>query len=101
MLNIIICLDLSAMFGKSMKIDKLYHVLSNANEFDIPRAQTSLAGRLPLCTLPSTWNYFEDPELIKNIDLRLDFKSMLKNHIIEKVLTICTRLLCPMCHLKL
>ena len=66
----------------------MYHILRNANEFDIPRARTSLVGRLPLCTLPAIWNDFEDPELIKNIDLRLDFKFMLKNHINENILTI-------------
>ena len=33
---------------------QLHHVLRNANEFYIPRARTSLVGRLPLCTLPTT-----------------------------------------------
>ena len=77
------------------------HLLRNNNEFTVPRFRLSLVERLPLCSFPNHWNKFIDTFGVKNSLTRKQFCAKLKKNMLESIPTVCVRLLCPSCHLRL
>ena len=77
------------------------HLLRNNNEFTVPRFLLSLVERLPLCSIPDHWNKFNDINGIKNALTKKQFCKKLKESMLDQISTVCVRLLCPSCHLRL
>jgi hypothetical protein len=75
--------------------------LRNNDEFYVPFPRIDQVKRLPLFALPKIWNEFED-DVIKCESNKLIFNSKLTGHFIEKLNSnyVCSRLLCPHCHLN-
>jgi hypothetical protein len=74
--------------------------LRNNDDFFVPFARTSQADRIPFFSFPKIWNEFPDV-VIKSEANKLIFNFKLKEYFIEKLNAnfVCTRLLCPHCHL--
>ena len=77
------------------------HLLRNNNEFTVPRFRLSLVERLPLCSIPDHWNKFNDINGVKNALTKKQFCKKLKEGMLDQISTVCVRLLCPSCHLRL
>jgi hypothetical protein len=75
--------------------------LRNYDDFYVPFARIDQVKRLPLFSLPKIWNEFED-DIIKSESSKLVFNSKLKGHFINNLNAnyVCSRLLCPHCHLN-
>jgi hypothetical protein len=75
--------------------------LRNNDDFFVPFARTGQADRIPFFSLPKIWNEFPDV-VIKCEANKIIFNSKLKGYLIEKLNAnfVCTRLLCPHCHLN-
>lgn len=75
--------------------------LRNHDDIHTPFARTNFSERLPLSSFPKIWNALQDPS-IKIIRNRLELKTKLKEYYLNKLslIPICTRLLCPRCHLS-
>ena len=77
------------------------HRLRNNNNLTIPYSRINLVERLPVCSLPRTWNSFDDYNNIKNaLSLNL-FKKKLKKCLNSRIDVTCNRLLCRSCHLRI
>jgi len=77
-------------------------VLRNQHNFNIPFARTQFSANSPIVKLPQIWENFDDME-IKMIVRKSTFSLKLKNFLLSKLssVPVCTRLLCPTCHLRL
>jgi exonuclease III len=75
--------------------------LRNNNNLTVPFSRINLVERLPLCSLPSTWNSFNDRDNIKNAINLNQFKKQLKKCILSRIDITCNRLLCRSCHLRM
>lgn len=77
-------------------------VLRNQHNFNIPFARTQFSANSPIVKLPQIWENFDDME-IKMIVSKSTFSLKLKNFLLSKLssVPVCTRLLCPTCHLRL
>jgi hypothetical protein len=75
--------------------------LRNNDDFYVPFARTNLVERLPLFFLPKLWNEFQD-EVIKSEANKNIFNVKLKGYFIDQLKAnyVCSRLLCPHCHLN-
>jgi hypothetical protein len=73
----------------------------NLDDYIVPFARLSFTERFPLTSFPKAWNNFPNLE-IKTIRSKTDFNSKLKEYFINKLDSnyICSRLLCPHCHLN-
>ena len=74
--------------------------LRNEDDYFIPFARTDHANMLPLSNLPRLWNSL--PFDIKVVRNRNTFTAKLKKFYFDSLSPTpnCTRLLCPVCHLK-
>ena len=74
------------------------HFLRNLFDIYIPFARTKTAERLPLHTLPDTWNNFEDFS-IKQEPNTVRFKKNLKKLLLNGLrdTPVCNRVNCPAC----
>ena len=74
--------------------------LRNDDALYIPFARNNAISRFPLTSFPKIWEEFP-ADNIKFIRNKLEFNSELKNHFLEQLnpTVVCTRLLCPSCHL--
>jgi hypothetical protein len=71
--------------------------LRNDHDLFVPRICSTMAGKLPLFTLPKCWNDLA-PEF-KGIGSKNSFKYKVKNHLLSQLseTSQCTRLFCPHC----
>jgi hypothetical protein len=76
-------------------------LLRNNDDFYVPFARTNLVERLPYFSLPKLWNEFQD-DVLKSEANKIVFNAKLKGHFISQLNAnyVCTRLLCPHCHLN-
>jgi hypothetical protein len=76
-------------------------LLRNNDDFYVPFARTNLIERLLYFSLPKLWNEFQD-EVLKSEANKIVFNAKLKGHLIGQLNAnyVCTRLLCPHCHLN-
>ena len=77
------------------------YALRTHSDFSIPFSRLALISRLPLISLPKTWN--KHKEILKDLKNKPNFnlfKKHLKKTLIEKIDTNCNRLLCHICHLN-
>jgi hypothetical protein len=74
--------------------------LRNDDLLHIPFARTSTTYNLPLTSFPRIWSEFSDEE-IKFQRNRIEFNQKLKKYFLDLLNSsvICSRLLCPECHL--
>jgi Reverse transcriptase (RNA-dependent DNA polymerase) len=72
----------------------------NTDEFFVPFARISQVERLPLISLPKLWNELDNEE-IKCISSKIEFNIKLKLFLTNSLSSnyVCTRLLCPHCHI--
>lgn len=79
----------------------LQRILRNSDNLNIPFARLSTSLKHPYFNLPITWSNFDFPaiKIIRDIP---EFNFKLKTHLLQLLSdTIhCTRLLCPVCHLR-
>ncbi len=75
--------------------------LRNNNNLTIPFSRINLVQRLPFCSLPGTWNSFDDRNNIKNALNLNQFKKKLKQCLNSRIDITCNRLLCRSCHLRI
>jgi hypothetical protein len=75
--------------------------LRNNDDFYVPYARTNLIERLPFFSLPKFWNEFLD-DVLKSESNKIVFNAKLKGHFMDQLNAdyVCTRLLCPHCHLN-
>ena len=75
-------------------------VLRNHLKFFIPPCRLSSSELFPISNFLRLWCEFPD-NLLKSVLSKNEFKTKLKNHLLEKLSSTanCTRLLCPQCHL--
>jgi hypothetical protein len=75
--------------------------LRNNDDIDIPFARLSSTQRQPLTGFPKLWASFPD-ERIKFIRNVVEFNNELKLYFLNRLNSspICTRLLCPHCHIR-
>jgi hypothetical protein len=75
--------------------------LCNNDNFFVPFARTGQAEQILFFTLPKFWNNFPDI-ILKSEANKLIFNSKLKGYYIDTLDAnfICSRLLCPHCHLN-
>ena len=76
-------------------------VLRNHLEFFIPPTRLASTDKFPLANFPQLWCSFPD-ERIKAIVNKSSFNINLKKHFLDKLSSnyVCSRLLCPHCHLR-
>lgn len=74
--------------------------MRNNQDYRIVRARICLTERLPICKFPKIWNEYHS-DILKNIFSKNAFKSKLRKDLLEAIDIVCTRLLCPICHLRL
>ena len=86
---------------RNRRQDQVNVVLRNHDDIFVPMARTTHCERLPFISFPKTWNSFNEPT-IKIIINKLEFKFKLKQYFLGKLSEnyLCTRLLCPRCHLN-
>ena len=77
----------------------LYPIRNN-QDYRIVRARICLTERLPICRFPKIWNDYQS-DVLKNIFSRNAFKIKLRKELLDSINIVCTRLLCPICHLRL
>jgi exonuclease III len=77
------------------------YALRIQEDFYVPRFRLSLVSRLPLISLPKSWNNSNMTDNIKNKPTYALFKKHIKKHLIENINVNCNRLLCPSCHINL
>jgi hypothetical protein len=72
----------------------------NTDEFFVPLARITQVERLPLISFPKLWNDFDNDEN-KCIPNKIEFNNKLKLHFSNLLNAnyICSRLLCPHCHI--
>jgi hypothetical protein len=77
-------------------------VLRNQDNLYVPFARTIFSENMPWTSFPKAWNSFDRND-IKFIRNKLEFKTKLKDHLINSLSSsiTCNRLLCPRCHLAL
>lgn len=75
--------------------------LRNDQDYHIPRFRTTLISRLPLISLPQTWNSYTQINLIKSEPMPHIFSKKMKKYLLDSIDESCNRLLCPICHLNL
>jgi len=82
--------------------DDIQIILRNDQNLSLPFSRLSSSLRQPLRNLHKTWIEFKN-ETIKIVRNKLEFKSLLKKHLLEELSSTinCTRLLCPSCHLNI
>jgi hypothetical protein len=75
--------------------------LRNNDDFYVTFARTNLIERLLYISLPKLWNEFQD-DVLKSEANKIVFNAKLKGHFIGQLNAnyVCTRLLCPHCHLN-
>jgi hypothetical protein len=77
------------------------HMLLRDNEeFYVPFARIRQIEKFPLIAFPRLWNSLSDATL-KSISSKTEFNIKLKMHFMDKlnINYVCTRLLCPNCHI--
>ena len=76
-------------------------VLRNHQEFHIPPSRLNSSDKFPLASFPRIWLSFPDKN-IKNTTNKISFNRSLKEFFLNKLNStyVCTRLLCPHCHLR-
>ena len=77
------------------------YALRIQEDFYVPRFRLSIVSRLPLISLPKSWNNSNMTDNIKNKPTYALFKKHIKKHLIENINVNCNRLLCPSCHINL
>lgn len=79
---------------------QLITILRNHDNLYIPSPRLSSSNKHPYYNLPKTWIEFSN-ENIKIIRDKKEFNSALKTHYLNilKDTVVCSRLLCPTCHL--
>ena len=80
---------------------EVHYALRNNDNFYLPMCRLSTLDSHPYFIFPKLWQNFEN-ENIKIIRDKLEFKIKLKEHFLNKLSDnyICSRLLCPHCHLR-
>jgi hypothetical protein len=73
----------------------------NLDDYIIPFARLAITERFPLTSFPKAWNDFPDL-VIKSIRSKVEFNNKLKEYFINNLDSnfVCSRLLCPNCHLN-
>jgi exonuclease III len=73
--------------------------LRNQEDFYLPPSRTNTAERLPLHTMPLSWNNLISPSLKQEPNTKL-FKRNLKSHLLDKLsaIPVCFRVNCPACN---
>jgi hypothetical protein len=69
--------------------------LRHEENYITPFARTDHLSRFPLTLCPKLWNNLPNP--LKNICNINSFNDNLKDHLLENLNTICSRLFCPAC----
>jgi hypothetical protein len=74
--------------------------LRDDEEYYVPFARINQVEKFPLVTYPKLWNNLEDAAL-KGISNKIEFNNKHKMHFMNKLDSnyVCTRLLCPNCHI--
>jgi hypothetical protein len=74
--------------------------LRDNEEYYVPFARINQVEKLPLISFPKLWNSLEDATL-KSISNKIEFNKKLKLFFMDKLDPnyVCTRLLCPNCHI--
>jgi hypothetical protein len=67
-------------------------------EYITPFARTDPLSRFPLTLCPKLWNNLPNP--LKNIGNINSFNASLKEHLLENLNTVCSRLFCPACSIE-
>jgi hypothetical protein len=75
--------------------------LRNDSDLYIPLVRYNYLDNSPIFGFPRLWNEFDDSS-IKLIQSKTEFNSKLKNYFLEPLADnfVCSRLLCPHCHLN-
>ena len=73
------------------------HMLRNNSEFNIPRFRITLVEKLPLCSIPATWNNYLDIDNVKNATSKKQFVVKLKKSLLNQIPLDCNRIGCPSC----
>ena len=81
--------------------DLHHYNLRNNDLLNIPFHRLSSSALHPFVKFPRLWLEFQD-ENIKILREKSEFNSKLKNHFLNNLssVVVCTRLLCPTCHLS-
>ena len=80
----------------------LQRTLRNSENLNIPFARLTTSLKHPYFNLPITWSNFNNFS-IKIIRSKYEFNFKLKTHLLQllKETNYCTRLICPVCHLRI
>jgi len=96
--------DEALNFNDNMANDQLVvqRILRNSENLNIPFARLAFSTKQPYVNLPKTWTEFTE-ESIKILRNKLEFNFKLKKHLLDQLSStiICSRLLCPACHLNI
>jgi len=85
---------------RTIEENNIQYPVRNRHDYRINQARINLTERLPICKLPKVWNSYSSQQT-KHIISKEAFKLNVKKDLLESIDIVCTRLLCPICHLRL